>query len=162
MSRSLALFAIGTLFGATAGFLTAASYGVTLDGHDHGEHLASTHSDTHHNMKHDELLAVSQEQAPELALSLIADPMSGWNLQIETTKFFFAPQNASKPHIDGEGHAHIYINGEKVARHYSNWYHIAQLPSGENTIKVSLNSNDHRQLAIGDKPIEQSLIIKVD
>lgn len=42
MNRSLAFLLIGILFGALAGFLTAAHYGVTLDGHDHGAH----HEDT--------------------------------------------------------------------------------------------------------------------
>lgn len=162
MSRSLALFAIGTLFGVTAGFLTAASYGVTLDGHDHSKHQTSTHTNAHHKMAHKKLLSVAQAQAPNLTISALADPQSGWNLHIQTKGFNFAPQNASMPHIVGQGHAHVYINDQKVARHYSAWYHIAKLPQGENTIKVSLNANDHRQLAIGDSPIEQSLVISVD
>ena len=37
MARSLALFAIGLVFGGGAGFVLAAANGVTFDGHDHGD-----------------------------------------------------------------------------------------------------------------------------
>ena len=37
MNRSLAFLLIGLLFGCLAGFLLAAHYGVTLDGHDHAD-----------------------------------------------------------------------------------------------------------------------------
>ena len=41
MERSLALFAIGLVFGGGIGFVVAASNGVALDGHDHSS--ASDH-----------------------------------------------------------------------------------------------------------------------
>ncbi|MDW4496468.1 hypothetical protein R5H30_00625 [Sulfitobacter sp. D35] len=37
MDRGLFLFLIGLVFGGGIGFLLAAGYGVTLDGHDHGD-----------------------------------------------------------------------------------------------------------------------------
>ena len=40
MDRSLALFAIGLVFGGGIGFAIAASNGVTFDGHDHGDPAA--------------------------------------------------------------------------------------------------------------------------
>ena len=162
MDRSIALFAIGLVFGGTAGFLIAAANGVTLDGHDHDHGVATHGSADHGKMKHDELLAVGATEAPELDIFVTPDPMSGWNLKIETGNFRFAPEKASTSHVAGEGHAHIYINGEKVARHYGNWFHIASLPHGENTITVSLNANDHRQLAVGEKAIEASTVVTVD
>ncbi|MGI9352581.1 MAG: hypothetical protein ACR2O3_13540 [Rhizobiaceae bacterium] len=159
MDRSIALFGIGLVFGGTAGFLAAAANGVTLDGHEHEHGVASHGSMDHGEKKHEELLAISAAVAPELNIVVIPDPKSGWNLKIDTGNFRFAPEKASTPHVSGEGHAHIYINGEKVARHYSNWFHIASLPEGENTITVSLNANDHRQLAVGEKAIEASTVV---
>ncbi|MEM9471429.1 MAG: hypothetical protein AAGA00_05690 [Pseudomonadota bacterium] len=163
MNRSLALFAIGLVFGGAAGFVGAAANGITLDGHDHGSHGNSSHAAMDHGgMKHDELLLLGTANAPVVGISITEDAMSGWNLEIQTENFRFAPENASSVHVAGEGHAHIYVNGKKVARHYSNWFHIAHLPKGDNTIKVSLNANDHRQLAVGNNALEASTIIEVN
>jgi len=49
MQRSLSLLFIGLFFGAGLGFLVAASYGVTLDGHDHAaphDHSPNTEDST--------------------------------------------------------------------------------------------------------------------
>ena len=70
-----------------------------------------------------------------------------------TTNFRFAPENASSPHRDGEGHALLYVNGEKVARLYGPWFHIEFLPSGPTKVTVTLNANDHSGLAVGDAPL---------
>ena len=37
MNRTLALFAIGLIFGGGIGFALAAGNGITFDGHDHGD-----------------------------------------------------------------------------------------------------------------------------
>ncbi len=163
MNRSLALFAIGLVFGGAAGFVGAAANGITLDGHDHSSHGSMNHSATDHGgTKHDEVLQVGARNAPVVGISVTEDAMSGWNLKIHTENFRFAPENASSAHVAGEGHAHIYINGKKVARHYGNWFHIANLPQGDNTIRVSLNANDHRQLAVDKMALEASTIIVVN
>ena len=39
-------------------------------------------------------------------------------------------------HVDGEGHTHLYIDGEKITRVYSNWYYLGKLEPGEHTIRV--------------------------
>ena len=86
--------------------------------------------------------------------------MSGWNLHIETENFSFSPENASLAHIDGEGHAHVYINGVKLGRFYGPWVHLDDLPEGEVTVEVTLNANDHRFLAVGDVALSQTLTIQ--
>lgn len=88
--------------------------------------------------------------APTLNISVAKDKVGGWNLHIQTTNFRFAPDHASGPHRDGEGHAHLYVNGDKVARIYGPWFHIGSLPKGRNELTVTLNANDHSHLAVGD------------
>ncbi len=170
MSRSLALFGIGLVFGGGVGFLIAAANGVTLDGHDHSSatghdaHAAMKHGDMKKGHgKHGELLQLPEgTDVPTLDIAVKPDPMSGWNLHIVTDKFRFSPENASAPHVAGEGHAHIYLNGKKVARHYGPWFHIAEMPKGKNTVKVTLNANDHRALGVAGKPLEASISVDVD
>lgn len=158
MDRSLALFAIGLVFGGGIGFVVAAGNGFTFDGHDHGD--TATHGDAQmdhaamgHAMMHDTPLDIPAENAPVVSMTLEADPMQGYNLHALVNNFEFSPEHASLAHVPGAGHAHVYINGEKVARLYGPWMHIDALPEGEVTIKITLNSNDHRPLAVNGEPI---------
>lgn len=153
MTRAIALFIIGLVFGGGAGFLLAASQGVTLDGHDHGD--PAQHSDATH--QHGTSLEVV---SAALSIDLRADPMGGWTLHIQPTGFRFAPEHASGPHVPGEGHAHVNANGEKIARAYGPWLHIASLPPGRVTVSVSLNTNDHRPISVDGEPLEAKVIVQ--
>ncbi len=96
---------------------------------------------------------------PTVDLVLHKDPMSGWNAEIMTTHFQFSPRKAGLDHKEGEGHAHIYVNGEKINRLYGNWYHLANVGTGD-TVMVNLNTNNHMPLLyegieISDEEIAQ-------
>ena len=165
MARGLGLFAIGLIFGGGLGFVVAAGNGITFDGHDHGDpaaHGGADHVGAAHDPAHDTPLEVSAVGAPEVTLSLTPDPMTGYNLQVRTRNFTFAPQDAGTPDTPGEGHAHVYVNGTKIARLYGEWMHIESLPEGEVTLQVTLNSNDHRPLAVAGQTIsaETRLIVE--
>lgn len=150
MDRKIIMLLIGLVFGGGIGFLIAAGNGVTLDGHDH----ATGHGGGGHD--HAAMVPIvlpEGDDAPTLTATVLKDPASGWNLHVETTNFRFSPEHASTPHIAGEGHAHVYVNGVKLARIYANWYHIDHLPIGEVMIEVALNSNDHNELAVANKPL---------
>ncbi|WP_037547442.1 hypothetical protein [Stappia stellulata] len=178
MDRTIPLLLLGLFFGAGIGFTAAATNGIVVSGHDHSDPAhhspgmtgASTaHASSgreglaHASHGHDEILSlIAGPNAPQLGIEVLQDPASGWNLHIETRNFRFAPEHASGAHVDGEGHAHIYINGEKVARHYGNWFHIATLPTGTNSVEVTLNANDHRALAVGSKPLRAKHTVTVD
>lgn len=170
MDKSIPMLLIGLVFGGGLGFTIAAANGITLDGHDHGDHGHGAHemgemSDEHahhaamHEMPH---ILPEGAGAPSLDLVVHEDPASGWNLELVTSSFSFAPQNASEEHIPGEGHAHLYINGEKIGRLYGHWVHLSELPEGENLIEVDLNGNDHRPLQVGEARVAQSVSITVE
>lgn len=154
------LLLIGLVFGGGIGFVIAASNGVTLDGHDHAtDHGAATHDTMAH---HDHSASVDVTgTAPTLNVSLLPDPASGWNLHLDVTNFQFAPERASLAPVEGEGHAHIYANGTKLARIYGPWYHIGALPEGNVDIRVALYSNDHKALMVDGQLISQSLTVNV-
>lgn len=164
MARSLALFAIGLVFGGGAGFVLAAANGVTFDGHDHAD--PNQHGGSHAEaMAHDHSTAINLpagQDAPGLEIAVTQDPMAGWNLHVMPQNFRFAPENASAADNPGEGHAHVYVNGTKLARLYGNWMHISDLPKGEVEIKVSLNANSHSPLMVEDIPVSASLTVQVD
>ena len=122
---------------------------------EHG--FSIVHSDMEHG-----LLDVSQDSIIPaiIAIKLKKDPMSGWNLFIQTTNFEFAPKQVNQRHEAGKGHAHLYLNGRKYARVYSPYFHLPALMGDKNELKVTLNANGHENLAVGDRPIEQVVILK--
>ncbi|NIZ14751.1 hypothetical protein [Phaeobacter sp. HF9A] len=164
MSRSLSLFAIGLVFGGGLGFLVAAGNGITLDGHDHGDHGHGQASPAE-TMAHEHSATVdiaAGDSAPSLEIALTPDPMAGWNLHVMPQNFRFAPEHASSKDIAGEGHAHVYVNGTKIGRLYGNWMHIGALPDGEVEVKVSLNSNSHNGITVAGQPVEASVTVTVE
>jgi len=117
-------------------------------------HISQAAENHHHKHKHSMIEASSP--FPTLSIKIEKDAMSGYNLTLLTTNFKFAPENVNKKNNGNEGHAHIYINGQKY-RQYSPYFHIpAQfLKKGDNEIKVTLNSNDHGHFTVNKKPLEK-------
>jgi len=118
----------------------------------HGDHSAEGHH-------HGSLEIPDGQPVPTISIDVIPDPVNGWNLQIQTTHFEFAPQQVNQANQPGMGHAHLYINGEKRGRIYSSWYHLPQLPPGEVEITVALNANGHEALTHNGEPIEATVTV---
>jgi len=113
-----------------------------------------------HHGEHKPVDTAGWEATPSLTLTAHRDAMSGWNLFIGTTNFTFAPEHVNNPSRNGEGHAHLYINGNKIGRLYSNWYHIDNLSPGTHTVLVTLNANTHGHLLVNNEPIAASILLE--
>ena len=99
--------------------------------------------------------------APEVQLEVSKDPVSGWRVFAPTTNFVLAPERASTPHVDGEGHMHLSIDGQKVTRMYGPWWHVPALTEGDHEITVSLNANNHSAYVVDGEPISASATVTV-
>jgi uncharacterized Zn-binding protein involved in type VI secretion len=109
-----------------------------------------------HRQAHDHgTIELSGESViPTVNLTVHPDARQGWNLEVQVTNFRFAPEQVNQSSLPTEGHAHLYINGEKITRLYGNWYYLESLPSGQHEITVSLNANGHEALTVNGQPIE--------
>lgn len=95
------------------------------------------------------------EIAPVPALSLTASPTeSGWRFTADAPGFTFAPERMDQPHRAGEGHAHLYIDGLKIARMTAPVIEIGALPPGPHKARITLNTNDHQLYVSQGEPIE--------
>ena len=74
---------------------------------DHSGHDHSGHS-------HEPLEVSQNDQILAVTLTVLKDPMSGWNAKGVVEHFRFAPENASQDHVAGEGHEHLYVDGVKT------------------------------------------------
>lgn len=98
---------------------------------------------------------------PTVSVSATRDSMDGYNLKIDVTNFSFTPENVGKENEPNTGHAHIYINDEKLGRVYGDWFYLPSkyLEEGENKIMISLNGNDHSDWMVNGQHIESVVVI---
>lgn len=158
MRNPIAFLIIGLFFGTGLGFLWAASQGITLDGHDHATGHGASSGAMAEMAAHDhsQMQAVSMANdgtAPSVTASLHPDAVSGWNLEIQTRNFTFNPEAVNQDNVANQGHAHIYVDGVKLARVYGPWFHIGSLTAGEHLIAVELNANNHSPINVDGKPV---------
>ena len=102
---------------------------------------------------------VDPDSPPEVTLAVSEDALSGWNVSVTTRNFAFAPEMVNQANVPRHGHAHLYVNGHKIARLYGPAFHIADLPEGRNTLLVSLNANDHSDLVLNGQPIAAEVVV---
>jgi hypothetical protein len=110
---------------------------------------------------HDSLEIPAGQPVPTVTLVAHPDAQTGWNLEVQTTNFRFAPERVNQPGSPAEGHAHLYIDGEKVTRLYGNWHYLGSLPSGRHEITVSLNTNEHQTLMHNREPVQATTTVEV-
>lgn len=84
---------------------------------------------------------------PSVSVDALEDAKDGYNIRLTTANYTWTPEKVNGTPVQGEGHAHIYVNGVKVARLYGEWFHLPtdKLLDGENVIEVTLNANDHSE-----------------
>ncbi|MEU3406292.1 hypothetical protein ABZ766_20460 [Streptomyces sp. NPDC006670] len=102
------------------------------------------------------LREVPAQGAPEVRLTARPDSEDGWNLQLAVTNFRFTPDSTGGAALPGAGHAHLELDGHKLARVYGPWFHLpaAQVPEGAHTLTVRLYADDHTAWAVAGKPVE--------
>ena len=108
----------------------------------------------HTSMDHGLLDISSDDIIPKITDLVVAkDKMSGYNISISTEDFLFTPVNVNASHVPGQGHAHLYVNGEKFARLYARDFHLPSLAAPIETIRVTLNANGHETMTVGEEVV---------
>lgn len=113
-------------------------------------------------MGHTAIEVGSEPNPPTVQLVVHKDPKAGWNLQVKTAHFRWAPERASTTHVIGEGHAHLFIDGKKITRLYGEWTHLPALRPGTHTIRVTLNANTHEDYTVNGAPIAATQTVTVE
>jgi hypothetical protein len=105
---------------------------------------------------------VSADQAPKVELVVSEDAKSGYNVKIITTDFTFTPETVNEANVLGDGHAHLYVDGVKVGRLYSPYYHYDGDFEGTKTFRVTLNTNNHSEYAVDGEVISSEVQVTHD
>jgi hypothetical protein len=123
------------------------------------EQMQGESPDSH---EHKTVIISEDQPIPTIDLVVHQDTIKGWNLEVELNNFIFTPEMVNQENELNKGHAHLYINGEKVTRLYGNWYYLKELPVGKNEIRVIINTNQHEELIYQDNVIQDIEIIEVE
>ena len=102
------------------------------------------------------------DDQPSLYLSVQPYDSYGWVVIYNANNFTFNAENASSQHIQGEGHGHLYVNDVKIARLYGEPYYLRDLNMGANTIRITLNTNNHLSYVFNGAAIEKNVEIIVE
>lgn len=120
--------------------------------------MSHSHKSEHFRYKEGTLATGISATNTTLVVHAMEDIMAGYNLKIITTGFRFTPENVNGENVAGQGHAHLYIDGVKFTRLYSNWYHLKPLPAGDHEIKVLLSNNDHSNMTFDNGVLISSVV----
>lgn len=109
-------------------------------------------------------IEVSKEgPMPTVTHLVFPDEVDGYNVQILLENFDFTPAAINREIVANSGHGHLYINGEKYGRIYSEWIHVPsdKLRPGPNVVSVTLNANDHSEWAVNGATLQSSVTVNV-
>ena len=101
------------------------------------------------------------QPVPTVNLAVYKDPVQGYNVEVKVTNFRFAPEKVNTAPTPGEGHATLFLNGQRITRLYGSWYYFQNLPTGNNQLKVTLNANNFEPLSNNGQEIADAVTVTV-
>ena len=123
-----------------------------------GQSLGQAGKKTH--LTHELKLPVDWEgDMPEIDFVAESAGNNEWLLRVGVTNFEFTPKNTGQAHRVGQGHMHLFVDGKKTTRLYGQPYFLSGLDEGERKLRVTLNSNDHRDYHINGHVVSSELTI---
>jgi len=136
------------------------------DGHGNDHHAGgdADHGDdgAGHAHDHSSVIDVPAGMAvPEIDLEVFPDPGGGNTLHVKLANFTIAPESASTDPVDGEGHLHLYVDGERQMRFYNEWIQL-RLEEGDHVVEVEVSSNNHSAYAVDGEPIRASIDVTAE
>ena len=114
--------------------------------HDHGDSAPET---------------LVSDNPVSVSIAAEVDAQGRVDVAIASDGLRFAPELVDQGHTPGAGHAHIYVDGEKLGRVFESGYSIDGLSPGEHEIRVSLNTNDHREMVYDGRIVEDTVTVTV-
>ncbi len=100
----------------------------------------------------------ADEVAPRLQLTLARIGQS-LQLQLDTAHFRFASDHADGAHVAGEGHAHLALDGHKIARVFARSHTLPSLTPGVHDVLVELVGNNHARYVVDGTPVRARAMV---
>lgn len=110
-------------------------------------------------------LDIGDKPVPKIQLEVFRDAMDGVNVSVKVQNYLLnAPDTAIAESDVLQGHAHVFVNGNKKQRLYGENIHIPNnwLGTGVNQIAISLNSHEHENWVKDNNNIVASVFINLE
>lgn len=106
---------------------------------------------------------LSADEAPSVMVSAAENPECGWDITTQFENFEFAGAGADMEYAAGEGHVHLFVDGEFLVQVNEPVYHLGglDLTPGTHQIMVQVNGSDHRPLSVDGEIISASTDLEV-
>lgn len=98
---------------------------------------------------------------PRVAVRLTPREDGTWRLRIDTQGFTFTSLCVTEAAAVPVGHAHVIVNGVKVATAYHPVIDLGPLPPGRHDVTVVLRAQDHRALLGRQGLIRAEAVVEV-
>ena len=108
-----------------------------------------------------QVIAVDGPNAPTIAMAVAEAGGGLWDLVFTLRNFRFGTAEDGLQHIDGVGHAHVFVNGQYVAQLDAPSYRLELPANGVFEIVVGLNSLDHRALVVDGGLVAARIVLGV-
>lgn len=108
----------------------------------------------------DDIEITDRANAPTIDLNVTADALGGQVLDVDLTNFEISVENASNEPIEGQGHLHLLIDGERTKRFYNEQLYV-ELEDGEYTLEVEVSANNHAAYTLDGEPIRAAVDVIV-
>ena len=106
----------------------------------HGEPAGAGDAGTGHDHER-------KEAASPVGLTMDANYVDGGiHVTMDTEGWTWAPEEVNAEFVEGQGHAHIYVNGDKVDTVLGPYYFVQHPEPGSHEVRISLNNNDHSEV----------------
>jgi hypothetical protein len=84
---------------------------------------------------------------PSIEVSVTGDPESGWDISAAITGLSFSDP-ATTDHVPGQGHTHVFVDGQLITMSYEAVVHVDDLEPGPHQAMVTLSRNDHADYSL--------------
>ena len=101
---------------------------------------------------------VGEDGAPEVAIEVVPDPESGWDVRLTVHNFRFSAAGAKEQAVTGRGVALLFVDGSPVASLRTPEYHLTAgyVPHGTHHVTARLYADDDTVWAVDGEPVEST------
>lgn len=135
---------------------------VTLSFAQAGDVVARVENTGTSPMQHGQMGGVAIDPSPQLRIVEMDEiGAEGGEVTLVAENFTFVRTEVGAPHVPGEGHAHVYLNGLKLGRLYEEKVTLGGLMPGDYVLRISLNTHDHQAYLDDGVPVAAEVTFTV-
>lgn len=120
------------------------------------EAMEDDHEDGHSHDSEDALEWDADVAPPSLDVDVSGDSATGWVADVGDLAPFQFSDPSTTEHVPGQGHTHLFLDGELLGMFYEPVVELGDLSPGEHMVTVVLSRNDHLDYSVNGQKLTAS------